>query len=401
MGICWSSTPNDPIPTGTDAGISSYSQAATSGSYGTSSTSTTTTTNTTFNSTSYGSGSGSSGGSNMSSSINRSNFSSVSDYSLGGQILPTSNLRVFTFAELKTATRNFRIDTLLGEGGFGKVYKGWLESSRNASGTTVAVKKLNTEGYQGLEEWQSEIHFLGRLYHPNLVKLLGYCYEETELLLVYEYMQRGSLENHLFGRGAVVQPLPWDLRLKIAIDAARGLSFLHTSDREIIYRDFKASNILLDGSYNAKISDFGLAKLGPSASQSHLSTTVMGTPGYAAPEYMQTGHLYVKSDVYGFGVVLVEILTGQRAIDLNRPSGRHILTDWIKPELQDRRRLKKVMDDKLEGKYPIKAALPIAKLASRCLAPEPKMRPSMKDVLETLQGVQAATNQTVEVRGEN
>jgi len=113
------------------------------------------------------------------------------------------------------------------------------------------------------------------------------------------------------------------------------------------------------------------------------------------------GHLYVKSDVYGFGVVLVEILTGQRAIDLNRPSGRHILTDWIKPELQDRRRLKKVMDDKLEGKYPIKAALPIAKLASRCLAPEPKMRPSMKDVLETLQGVQAATNQTVEVRGEN
>jgi len=137
-----------------DAGISSYSQAATSGSYGTSSTSTTTTTNTTFNSTSYGSGSGSSGGSNMSSSINRSNFSSVSDYSLGGQILPTSNLRVFTFAELKTATRNFRIDTLLGEGGFGKVYKGWLESSRNASGTTVAVKKLNTEGYQGLEEWQ-------------------------------------------------------------------------------------------------------------------------------------------------------------------------------------------------------------------------------------------------------
>jgi serine/threonine protein kinase len=182
--------------------------------------------------------------------------------------------------------------------------------------------------------------------------------------------------------------------------------------------------------YNAKISDFGLAKLGPSASQSHLSTTVMGTPGYAAPEYMQTGiyvihcffmyfyyyflnlmrklieiyinyagHLYVKSDVYGFGVVLVEILTGLRAIDPNQPTGFHSLTDWIKPHLPDRRKLKKVMDDHLGGEYPMKAALPIAKLALKCLAPEPKMRPSMKNVLETLQGIQASTNKTVEVRG--
>jgi serine/threonine protein kinase len=190
---------------------------------------------------------------------------------------------------------------------------------------------------------------------------------------------------------------------------------------------------MLMQSYNAKISDFGLAKLGPSASQSHLSTTVMGTPGYAAPEYMQTGiyactpisslfltaksnsynslklksmhyyagHLYVKSDVYGFGVVLVEILTGLRAVDLNRPSGRHILTDWIKPELQDRKKLKKVMDPQLGDKYPIKAALPIAKLATSCLAPEPRLRPSMKDVMERLQGIQAATNRTVEVRGAN
>ncbi|XP_058190428.1 probable serine/threonine-protein kinase PIX13 [Rhododendron vialii] len=175
---------------------------------------------------------------------------------------------------------------------------------------------------QGLEEWQSEVNFLGRLSHPNLVKLVGYCWEDKELLLVYEFMQKGSLENHLFGKGSAIQPLPWDIRFKILLGAARGLEFLHTSEKHIIYRDFKASNILLDGSYNAKISDFGLAKLRPSASQSHVTTRVMGTYGYAAPEYMATGHLYVKSDMYSFGVVLVEMLTGLHALDTTRPSGR-------------------------------------------------------------------------------
>ncbi|RYR00892.1 hypothetical protein Ahy_B06g079779 [Arachis hypogaea] len=250
---------------------------------------------------------------------------------------------------------------------------------KNANGTVIAVKKLNSESLQGLEEWKSEVNFLGRLSHPNLVKLLGYCLEEAELLLIYEFMQKGSLENHLFGRGSAVQPLPWDIRLKIAIGAARGLAFLHTSEK-VIYRDFKASNILLDGAYNAKISDFGLAKLGPSASRSHVTTRVMGTYGYAAPEYVATGHLYVKSDVYAFGVVLVEMLTGLRALDPNRPSGQHNLTDWIKPYLHDRRKLKSIMDFRLEGKYPSKAAFRIAQLALRCLETEPKQRPSMKEV---------------------
>ncbi|CAL5402352.1 unnamed protein product [Camellia sinensis] len=346
-----------------------------------------------------------------------------------GQILPTPNLRIFSFAELKNATRNFRTDTVLGEGGFGKVYKGWLEEkviSKNGSGSVVAVKKLNSESMQGFQEWQilllscgkdyhqccmgddriqrgpptygSEVNFLGRLSHPNLVKLLGYCWEDKELLLVYEFMQKGSLENHLFGRGSAVQPLPWDIRLKILIGAAQGLAFLHTSDKQVIYRDFKASNILLDGSYNAKISDFGLAKLGPSASQSHVTTRVMGTSGYAAPEYVATGHLYVKSDVYGFGVVLVEMLTSLRAVDQNRPSGQHNLVDWVKPYLTDRRKLKNIMDSRLEGKYPSKAALQIAQLALNCLGTEPKTRPSMKEVLQTLERIDAGDEKPKEPR---
>ncbi|KAJ0966754.1 hypothetical protein J5N97_023671 [Dioscorea zingiberensis] len=311
-----------------------------------------------------------------------------------GQILEAPNLRIFTFAELKSATRNFKPDSVLGEGGFGTVFKGWVDEKtlnpgKSGVGMVVAVKKLNPESVQGLEEWQSEVNFLGRLSHPNLVKLLGYCLEDKELLLVYEFMAKGSLENHLFRRGAAYDPLPWNLRLKIAIGAARGLAFLHTSEKQIIYRDFKASNILLDTNYNAKISDFGLAKHGPTGGDSHVTTRVMGTYGYAAPEYVATGHLYVKSDVYGFGVVLLEMLSGQRALDTNRPSGQHNLVDWAKPYLSDRRKLARLMDPRLEGQYPSKGVLHAAQLTLRCLAGEPRSRPSMKEVVETLEQIEA------------
>lgn len=309
---------------------------------------------------------------------------------------------MFTFAELKTATRNFRGDTVLGEGGFGKVYKGWLDdkttSNKSVSGMVVAIKKLNSESLQGLKEWQSEIHFLGRLSHPNLVKLLGYCWEDKELLLVYEFMQRGSLENHLFGRGAAVQSLPWNIRVKILMDAAHGLTFLHSSKKQVIYRDFKASNILLDGSYKAKISDFGLAKLGPSASKSHVTTRVMGTYGYAAPEYVSTGHLYVKSDVYGFGVVMIEMLTALRAMDPKRQSGKESLVDWIKPYLYDRKKLKIIMDSRLEGRYSSSAAMKIAHLALKCIESEQKNRPTMQEVVETLEALYGGNENVMEIR---
>ncbi|KAK3195574.1 hypothetical protein Dsin_026884 [Dipteronia sinensis] len=384
MGICWGSPVNDPAATASSTGHLSSTVAVSQ-----------TTSQTTSSS------SGASGGSNVSGNSRFSSISSGDESFPHGQILPTPNLRIFSFAELKASTKSFRADTVLGEGGFGKVYKGWLDQkmpAKSGSGIVVAVKKLNAESLQGFEEWQSEINFLGRLSHPNLVKLLGYCWEDKELLLVYEFMQKGSLENHLFGRGSAVQPLPWDLRLKIAIGAARGLAFLHTSDKQVIYRDFKASNILLDGSYTSKLSDFGLAKMGPSASQSHVTTRVMGTYGYAAPEYVATGHLYVKSDVYGFGVVLVEILTGLRALDTNRPSGQHNLVEWIKPYLSEKRKLKNVMDSRLEGKYPSKAAYIIAQLSLRCLEAEPKHRPGMKEVLETLEKLEAANEKPREPR---
>ncbi|AQK40533.1 putative serine/threonine-protein kinase PIX13 [Zea mays] len=190
-----------------------------------------------------------------------------------GQILEAPNLRTFTFIELKTTTKNLSSDSVLGEGGFGRVYKGWVDEK------TMAPSRNGTG--------MSEINFLGRLSHPNLVKLLGYCWEDKELLLVYEFMAKGSLENHLFRRGCA--PLSWELRLKIAIGAARGLAFLHASEKQVIYHDFKASNILLDVNYNAKLPGFGLDKLGPTSSNSHITTRVMGTYGYAAPEYVATG----------------------------------------------------------------------------------------------------------------
>ncbi|KAI3424020.1 Protein kinase domain-containing protein [Psidium guajava] len=269
------------------------------------------------------------------------------------------NLKMFTFAELRSATRNFQPGTVIGEGGFGRVFKGWVDEgtykpSRAGVGIPVAVKKSSPDSPQGLREWQAEVKFLGKYSHPNLVRLIGYCWEDTQFLLVYEHMQRGSLEHHLFKKGA--DRLPWDVRLKIVIGAARGLAFLHTSEKSVIYRDFKASNILLDGEFNAKLSDFGLAKLGPADGDTHVSTRIMGTYGYAAPEYIATGHLYINSDVYGFGVVLLELLTGLQAMDSNRPSSQHNLVEWARPSLSEKRRLKKIVDPRLNNEYPSKAA---------------------------------------------
>ncbi|KAK7274771.1 hypothetical protein RIF29_15870 [Crotalaria pallida] len=309
-----------------------------------------------------------------------------------GEILSSPNLKAFQFNELKNATRNFRPDSLLGEGGFGYVYKGWIDqhtftAAKPGSGMVVAVKRLKPEGFQGHKEWLTEVHYLGQLHHPNLVKLIGYCLEGENRLLVYEFMPKGSLENHLFRRGP--QPLSWSVRMKVAIGAARGLSFLHNAKSQVIYRDFKASNILLDAEFNAKLSDFGLAKAGPTGDRTHVSTQVMGTQGYAAPEYVATGRLTAKSDVYSFGVVLLELLSGRRAVDKTMAGVEHNLVDWARPYLGDKRRLFRIMDTKLEGQYPQKGAFMAATLALQCLNSEAKARPPMTEVLDTLQQIEA------------
>ncbi|XP_022777051.1 serine/threonine-protein kinase PBS1 isoform X2 [Durio zibethinus] len=264
--------------------------------------------------------------------------------------------QTFTFRELAAATKNFRPESFLGEGGFGHVYKGRLEST----GQVVAVKQLDRNGLQGNREFLVEVLMLSLLHHPNLVNLIGYCADGDQRLLVYEFMPLGSLEDHLHDLPPEKEPLDWNTRMKIAAGAAKGLEYLHDkANPPVIYRDFKSSNILLEEGFHPKLSDFGLAKLGPVGDKSHVSTRVMGTYGYCAPEYAMTGQLTVKSDVYSFGVVFLELITGRKAIDSTRPHGEQNLVTWASPLFNDRRKFSKLADPRLRGRYPMREALEI------------------------------------------
>ncbi|KAL2940478.1 putative serine/threonine-protein kinase PBL9 [Bienertia sinuspersici] len=315
-----------------------------------------------------------------------------------GEILQSSNLKNFSYSNLSIATRNFRPDSVLGEGGFGCVYKGWIDENtfaptRPGSGMLIAVKRLNHEGFQGHREWLTEINFLGQLRHPNLVNLIGYCLEDEHRLLVYEFMPRGSLENHLFRSefhqlgSSYVEPLSWNLRMKIVLGAAKGLEFLHSPKTKVIYRDYKPSNILLDSDFEAKLSDFGLAKDGPCDDQGYVSTRVMGTQGYAAPEYVATGHLTPKNDIYSFGVVLLEIMTGRRVIDDNRTNREKDLVKWAMPYLR-KEKISRIMDTRIQGQYSSRSAKIIGNLVIQCLSVDPRFRPNMGEVVSTLEQLQ-------------
>ncbi|KAH1045836.1 hypothetical protein J1N35_036620 [Gossypium stocksii] len=299
-----------------------------------------------------------------------------------------SNLREFTFLELKAATKNFSRSLMIGEGGFGGVYRGVIRISDDYhKKLDIAVKQLSRRGLQGHKEWVTEVNVLGVVEHQNLVKLVGYCAEDDERgiqrLLIYEYMPNRSVQDHLSSRFQAT--LPWATRIKIAQDAARGLTYLHEGmDFQIIFRDFKSSNILLDEDWNAKLSDFGLARLGPSDGLSHVSTAVVGTIGYAAPEYIQTGRLTAKSDVWSYGVFLYELITGRRPLDRNRPKAEQKLLEWVRPHLSDMKRFRLILDPRLEGKYSLKSARKLAAVANKCLARQAKQRPKMSEVLQML-----------------
>ncbi|XP_044960133.1 probable serine/threonine-protein kinase PBL17 [Hordeum vulgare subsp. vulgare] len=292
------------------------------------------------------------------------------------------NLRLFTYDQLRRATGDFSPAQIIGEGGFGVVYKGVVGAA------VVAVKQLNPEGIQGDREWLTEVSCLGQYNHPSLVELIGYCCDDDHRLLVYEFMAKGSLENHLFRRACT---LSWTTRVRIALDVARGLAFLHGAERPIIYRDFKTSNILLDADFSAKLSDFGLAKEGPVGGKTHVSTRVMGTYGYAAPEYMATGHLTAMSDVYGFGVVLLEMLVGRRALEPSRAGRAGNLVDWARPILIRGKKLEKVVDARMaqQGAYSARALERVARLAYDCLSQNPKVRPAMSRVVLVLEAALA------------
>ncbi|XP_019059155.1 PREDICTED: serine/threonine-protein kinase PBS1-like [Tarenaya hassleriana] len=296
---------------------------------------------------------------------------------------------VFTLKEMEEATCSFSDENLLGKGGFGRVYRGTLKS-----GEVVAIKKMDLPPFkeaEGEREFRVEVDILSRLDHLNLVSLIGYCADGKHRFLVYEFMQNGNLQDHLNGIGKA--KMSWPIRLKIALGAAKGLAYLHSSSAvgiPIVHRDFKSTNVLLDSNFNPKISDFGLAKLMPEGKETYVTARVLGTFGYFDPEYTSTGKLTLQSDVYAFGVVLLELLTGRRA-RLSRSNYRNKLILFfymyqVRNILNDRKKLRKVIDPELpRNSYNMEAVAMFADLASRCIRIESSERPSMMDCIKELQ----------------
>ncbi|KAI4974895.1 hypothetical protein ZWY2020_048502 [Hordeum vulgare] len=320
--------------------------------------------------------------------------------------------RKFTLEQLSAATDGFAASNLLGQGGFGRVYRCHLrledDDEEDGAATAVAVKQLCRGGAQGSHEFVVECAMLMTLRHPNLVGLVGYCAQAQERLLVYEFLPRGSLDDHLFlplplplplpapapGDGDLISrsrpPLEWNTRVGIAHGAARALRYLHEAvSPPVIYRDLKPSNILLADDFTPKLSDLGLARIGPAGDDTHVSTRVMGTFGYCAPDYALTGRLTVKSDVYSFGVVLLELITGRRAFDPDAgdPDERRLL-DWARPYLADVRKMYgRLADPALRGRFPRRALYQLAVVASLCLHDRPNLRPTMSDVTRAIDHV--------------
>ncbi|CAI7772847.1 unnamed protein product [Closterium sp. NIES-53] len=292
-------------------------------------------------------------------------------------------LRKFKLREVRDMCDGFSSKCpVLGEGSFGMVYRGTAELDGRA--VDVAVKRLSAESQQGVDEWLAEVLILDRLRHGNLVELVGYCKEKGECLLVYHYYANDSVESALFNRKRAGQePFSWERRVSVAWQSAEALAYLHAND--VIHRDFKPSNVLLDADWTAKLSDFGMCKE-QEAGKSHVSTRVMGTLGYLDPDYMETGLLRQSSDVYAFGVFLLELITGKRAVsDTGQP-----LTSWVFPLLDQKKpEIDLLIDSALESSFDRDSALKIAVIAKFCIGEE-ELRPEMTAVAERLKKLVAS-----------
>ncbi|KAG4945122.1 hypothetical protein JHK87_041129 [Glycine soja] len=311
-----------------------------------------------------------------------------------GTIIYTGSAKIFTLNEIEKATNNFDSSRILGEGGFGLVYKGDLDNGRD-----VAVKILKREDQHGDREFFVEAETLSCLHHRNLVKLIGLCTEKQTRCLVYELVPNGSVESHLHGAYKETEPLDWDARMKIALGAARGLAYLHEDCNPcVIHRDFKSSNILLEYDFTPKVSDFGLARTTLNEGSNHISTHVIGTFGYVAPEYAMTGHLLVKSDVYSYGVVLLELLTGRKPVDLSQPPGQENLVAWARPLLTSKEGLQKIIDPIIKPVFSVDTMVKVAAIASMCVQPEVTQRPFMGEVVQALKLVCSEFEETSYVR---
>ncbi|CAM8898949.1 unnamed protein product [Rhodiola kirilowii] len=290
------------------------------------------------------------------------------------------HLQRFSFRELQNATGNFNPKNILGQGGFGVVYKGCLTNK-----TLVAVKRLKDPSSTGERQFQTEVEMIGLALHRNLLRLYGFCMTSNERLLVYPYMPNGSVADRLRDRNQENPSLDWTKRKRIALGTARGLLYLHEQcNPKIIHRDVKAANILLDESFEVVVGDFGLAKL-LDLRDSHVTTAVRGTVGHIAPEYLSTGQSSEKTDVFGFGILLLELVTGQKTLDTGNGQGQKgMILDWVKT-LQEEKRLEMLVDRDLKGHYDAEELENMVELALMCTQSHPNLRPKMSQALKVLE----------------
>ncbi|VVB14118.1 unnamed protein product [Arabis nemorensis] len=300
------------------------------------------------------------------------------------------NLKVFSFAELKKATKKFKEYTAKINGyesAYIRTYKGYINEttfspSRAETGIAVSVMEcVQYNSSQALQEWKEEVKSLGEISHPNLLKLLGYCCEDNKSFLVFEYLQNESLDCHIFEKE---EALPWEIRVKIAIGAAQGFAFLHSVKTSALYRAFRMCDIMLDEQYNAKLFYLGCNKL--CLLEESITTAFIGRTDYTPPEYVISGHLGMKSDVYTFGVILLELLTGLKASDGAKNKNKQSLIS-TKPFLSDKDKIREIIDPRLGNDYPVNATTQMGKLIKRCIKLDAKKRPLMQQVLDGLNDI--------------